>query len=591
MSDFDDNDNEAALLYKGSCELCGSSDARAVYSDGHSFCFACPDEKDAWQPPSKDFMESIGYDSLPVKRYNSPQKGGNYSVQHNEQLWSMDDHAGLFRDLTARGLTAETCKKYGYWVGRDNKGSPVQVANYRGEDGSVVSQKIRYPDKTFFVIGKHKVGQLYGSHLWNVSATSKFARKIVITEGEIDMMVVDQLFGGKQPVVSLGHGAASARKTCAAAYQYLDQYDEIILMFDMDDAGRNATEEAAKVLPAGKVRVAVLPFKDADECVKEGHGEAVRDQVWNAKRWSPPTVVSAMEMKERTRAKLEVLEKGGIPFANFEGINDKTQGMWDGDVIMVTAGSGMGKSTFCLQVMSWLHEHRPDIIKGLVILEADPETTILDMMGMANKCRIRQTPELREAIRTDGRYDKWYDELFNSDRLFLYDGFAESDTNILFESMRYMHTVHGVKLFLIDHVSIIASASEESDERKMLDKLMTELKKFAVKYGVVIMVVCHLKNPPKGKAHEEGRQVSITDLRGSGSLRQLSDTIIAGERNQQGDNPNYMLFRGLKGRLCGDTGLIDAATYNKETGLFEPAPIVVDNDEQPEWEEHKDDEY
>lgn len=590
MSDFEE-DSDARLLYKGSCELCGSSDARAVYSDGHSFCFACPDEKDAWQPPSKDFLESIGYDSLPVKRYNSPQKGGNYSVQQNEQLWSMDDHAGVFRDLTTRGLTAETCKKYGYWVGRDNKGNPVQVANYRGEDGSVVSQKIRYPDKTFFVIGKHKVGQLYGSHLWNVSATSKFARKIVITEGEIDMMVVDQLFGGKQPVVSLGHGAASARKTCAASYQYLDQYDEIILMFDMDEAGRQATEEAAKVLPAGKVRVAVLPYKDADECVKEGAADAVRDQVWNAKLWSPDTVVNASEMKERTRAKMEVLEKGGIPFANFEGINEKTQGMWDGDVVMVTSGSGMGKSTFTLQVMEWLYKNRPDLNLGTIILESPPENVILDLMGMANGCRIRQTPELRESLLKDGRFDKWYDELFNSDRLYLYDGFAEGDTSALFESMRYMVTVNGVKVLLLDHISIVASASAESDERKMLDKLMTDLKKFAVKYGVVIIVVCHLKNPSMGKAHEEGRAISITDLRGSGALRQLSDTIIALERNQQGDDPNYVRIRGLKGRLCGDTGLIDAAIYNKETGMLEPTQLITEEDSAPEWEDHTEGEF
>lgn len=86
----------------------------------------------------------------------------------------------------------------------------------------------------------------------------------------------------------------------------------------------------------------------------------------------------------------------------------------------------------------------------------------------------------------------------------------------------------------------------------------------------MLVVICHLKNPDKGKAHEEGRVVSITDLRGSGALRQLSDTIIALERDQQGDMPNMVLVRVLKCRFTGDTGVAGFMEYNKETGWLEP---------------------
>jgi len=85
-----------------------------------------------------------------------------------------------------------------------------------------------------------------------------------------------------------------------------------------------------------------------------------------------------------------------------------------------------------------------------------------------------------------------------------------------------------------------------------------------------------LKNPEKGKAHEEGRPVSITDLRGSGALRQLSDTIIALERNQQGDNPNLVQLRLLKCRFTGDTGVAGHMAYNKETGWLEPTASPED---------------
>lgn len=142
-----------------------------------------------------------------------------------------------------------------------------------------------------------------------------------------------------------------------------------------------------------------------------------------------------------------------------------------------------------------------------------------------------------------------------------------------------MRTGLGCDVIILDHISIVVSASEESDERKMIDRLMTKLKGFAKSTGVVLVVICHLKNPEKGKAHEEGRPVSITDLRGSGALRQLSDTIIALERNQQGDMPNLVLVRVLKCRFTGDTGIAGFMEYNKETGWLEPSSYTGEEGE------------
>ncbi|MGM3141044.1 hypothetical protein ACS26B_27090, partial [Bacillus cereus group sp. BC235] len=72
--------------------------------------------------------------------------------------------------------------------------------------------------------------------------------------------------------------------------------------------------------------------------------------------------------------------------------------------------------------------------------------------------------------------------------------------------------------------------------------------------------------------HEEGRVIKVTDLRGSGALRQLSDTIIAAERNQQGEHPNIVLFRVLKCRFTGSTGVGGYMRYNPATGWLEELP-------------------
>lgn len=559
-------DQESIFLYHAPCENCGSSDGNSVYSDGHQYCFVCEHRV----PATEERREKLA---------SRRRSGGGKPMSNN--VWNFGDSNGRFSALTARGISKETCQKAGYWLAKVN-GQVFQVADYRDQNGSIVSQKVRDKDKNFKTTGSHKSDALFMKHLWNGG------KKIVVTEGEIDALTVMELQDCKYPVVSLGHGASAAKKTCAANYEYFDQFDQIILMFDMDDAGRKAVEEAAPVLPAGKVRVAVLPMKDANECHLNGHDKEIMEQIWNAGPWIPDGVVSALSLKDRVKKHLESEETVGMLFAGCSGLNDKTLGARGGEVIMVTSGSGMGKSTFVRQqALAWGKQQGKRV--GMAMLEEAVEETVEDMMGLNNKVRLRQSEDVKKAIIADGRFDTWYEELFGDDTFHLYDSFAEAEADRLLAKLAYMRTGLGCDVIILDHISIVVSASEESDERKMIDRLMTKLKGFAKSTGVVMVVICHLKNPEKGKAHEEGRPVSITDLRGSGALRQLSDTIIALERNQQGDMPNLVLVRILKCRFTGDTGVAGFMEYNKETGWLEPSSYTGEEgagDSQHEGEQN-----
>lgn len=541
------HDSDSVFLYHIPCDNCGSSDGNSLFSDGHTFCYVC----EKWTPGNEDTKERVS------KRQPSGGKPMTYNV------WNFGESNGRYSALTARGISKETCKKAGYWIAKVD-GVMYQVADYRDQNGNIVSQKVRDKDKNFKTTGSHKSDALFGKHLWNGG------KKIVVTEGEIDMLTVMELQDCKYPVVSLGHGASAAKKTCAANYEYFDQFEQIILMFDMDEAGRKAVEEAAQVLPAGKVRVAVLPCKDANECHLNGHDREIMEQVWNAGPWIPDGVVSALSLRERIREHLSSEESVGLLFSGCTGINDKTLGARGGEVIMVTSGSGMGKSTFVRQqALQWGTAMGKKV--GLAMLEESVEETAEDLIGLHNRVRLRQSDSLKREIIENGKFDQWFDELFGNDTFHLYDSFAEAETDRLLAKLAYMRSGLGCDVIILDHISIVVSASGESDERKMIDNLMTKLKGFAKSTGVVLVVICHLKNPDKGKAHEEGRPVSITDLRGSGALRQLSDTIIALERNQQGDMPNLVLVRILKCRFTGDTGIAGYMEYNKETGWLEPS--------------------
>jgi hypothetical protein len=121
---------------------------------------------------------------------------------------------------------------------------------------------------------------------------------VVIVEGEIDALSVSQAFKHKYAVVSLPNGSKDAAYNCQRYYEWLDGFKKIVLMFDQDEPGRLATEEAAAVLPIGKVCVAVLPRKDANEVlVKDGA----------APSWTPSGARSLGGLTASCRAKTSPL--------------------------------------------------------------------------------------------------------------------------------------------------------------------------------------------------------------------------------------------------------------------------------------------
>jgi twinkle protein len=126
----------------------------------------------------------------------------------------------------------------------------------------------------------------------------------------------------------------------------------------------------------------------------------------------------------------------------------------------------------------------------------------------------------------------------------------------------------GCGYIFLDHVSIVVSAQENGDERKALDEIMTKLRMLVAETGISLFVVSHLKRP-ENKGHEEGAATSLAQLRGSGSIAQLSDMVIGLERNGQAEDVierNTTRVRVLKNRFSGMTGPGCSLLYDKITG-------------------------
>lgn len=524
---------ESTFLYHEPCPKCGSSDACGVFSDGHRYCYSC---NTYFRPDGsvKSEVTRVSKECIPF-----------------EDLEEVS--------LTKRCIGKDTCSKFKYFS-TVYKGKPCQVACYYDDSGNLVGQKLRFPDKSFAVLGSIS-NRLYGSQLW---ASGK---KIVITEGEIDCLTVSQLQGNKWPVVSIPNGAQAAKKAIEANLEYLENFEEVILMFDMDEPGRKASEECAKILPAGKAYIANLPCKDPNECLSEGKGSEVLQAVWNAKPYRPDGIVSGTDLYEKCVVDIDDL-KDSVEYP-WVALQNKTKGVRHGELYVFTSGSGMGKSTILRELEYYFGVVRGELC-GIVALEESTKKTGLELMSIHLNKRILLDPD---GVSEDQRKDSFRATIGN-ERFFLYDHFGSLDSSNLLSKIRYMIVSLGCKRIFLDHISIVVSGmdtDEDGGERKAIDKLMTNLRSLVEETGATMFVVSHLKRPEK-KGHEEGAQVSLSHLRGSGAIAQLSDMVIGLERNQQGDNPNVLTLRVLKNRFCGDTGISGYLEYDPETGRLKDCP-------------------
>lgn len=516
------NTASANFLHHAPCEDCGSSDALGVYDDGSTWCFSCG-----------QFKRGNVVELAP----KSPSNTGLIP-------------AGEARSLPKRKLTEETCRKFGYTIS-EYQGKPVHVANYRNQEGKVVAQKIRFADKTFKFLGDAKQAGLYGEHLWREGG-----KMLVITEGELDALSMSQAQQNRFPVVSLPNGGQAAKKAVQRSLDFVESFDKVVLMFDMDDVGRAAAVEVAQLLTPSKAYIATLPLKDASDMLVANRQSELIAAMWDAKVYRPDGIIDGRDLLDQV---LAVDDTPSIPYP-FDALNIKTHGMRRGELVTITAGSGVGKSQVCREIAYHLIKQGESL--GYIALEENVKRTALGLMGLAIDKPLHLS---REGI-DDDTIKSAFDRTVGNGRVYLYDHFGSMATENLLNRVRYLAKSCGVGWVILDHLSIVVSGVDDGDERKAIDVIMTKLRSLVEETGIGLILVSHLRRPSGDKGWEEGLQTSLNSLRGSAAIAQLSDMCIGVERNQQGDNPNVSTLRVLKNRFSGETGVGAYLYYNKDTG-------------------------
>ena len=526
------------VKYHQPCPVCDSSDACSINEDGSAYCFSCN------------------------KRIPNYETGGTIEELKVHRMNSVNEIEGSFTALNDRGISLATAKKYNVKCITNREGKVIRHFYPYCVASEVTAYKVREEGKHFTWRGNSQGTGLFGQSLFKDSG--KF---ITLVEGECDAMAAFEMMGSKWPVVSVKSGAAGAVRDVKNSIEFLEKFDCVVINFDNDKAGLEASKKVARLLTPGKAKILSLPddFKDPNDMLKAGRGRSYLEAWWNAKLYTPSGVLNISEKKAEFNNRES---KDSVPYP-WEGLNKKLHGLRRGELVTLTGGTGLGKSSVTRELEHWLITNTKDNV-GIIALEEDWRRTVDGILSIEANARL-YIDQVRDEF-TEEQLNTFFDNVYdgdNKDRVWIHSHFGITDIDEIFSKLRFLIIGCSCKWVVVDHLHMLVSAMSDGDERRAIDNIMTRLRSIVEETGAGLILVSHLRRVDGNRGHENGISVSLSHLRGSQSIAQLSDCVIALERDQQSDDPqeaNTTHMRVLKSRYTGDVGMATHLLYDRETG-------------------------
>ena len=532
--------NKLSPFYKTHqpCPDCNSSDALCINEDRSTKCFSCG----KFTPKPKNIVPMNN-------NYTKPPTPPTETV-----------HSGTYAPLTDRSILKETAMKYGVKVVYDSQGVLAQHRYPYHINNEQTGTKIRYvKDKNFKFEGTMTGTGLFGQQLFKEGG-----KYLTIVEGECDAMATYELLGSKWAVVSIKNGAQGAVRDIKENIEYVESFDNVVICFDNDKQGIEASQKVASIIKPRKAKILSIPngHKDANDMLRKNLHKEFTQAWWDAKVFTPSGIIRVSEKQEDF---LNREKRSSVPYP-WHGLNKKLIGLRQSELLTLTGGTGLGKSSVTRELEHWLIHQTEDNV-GVIALEEDWRRTVDGILSIEANDRL-YIDDIRDKYREQDLV-KMFNKTFDHDKVFIHAHFGTNDIEDIFSKLRYLIVGCDCRWVIVDHLHMLVSATTEGDERRAIDSIMTRLRSLVEETGAGIILVSHLRRVQGDKGHENGVNVSLSHLRGSNAIAQLSDCVIALERNQQADDElesRTTRLRVLKSRYTGDVGLATALVYDKDTG-------------------------
>lgn len=407
------------------------------------------------------------------------------------------------------------------------------VFEYRNELGEHLANKYRKTKKSegpkmWFEKGTN-VNTLFNMDKINISDP------LLITEGEFDCL--SAIEAGFKNAVSIPSGVNGTNEWITSNWTFIEQFEEIIIWFDNDEAGIKGAREVFNRLPNASVKIVRCEVaNDINELLHKYGKLAVLKQIEKA---STPVLegVATLDMIEDFDVHEAETLKTGIEY-----IDDKLIGMVFGSLNVLSGRNGSGKSTILNQIYiaeAISQGYKTFLFSGELI---SGNVKYWLLQTLANE------DQFAEYTAKDGhKYKKVTiqskEKIVNDmkDRFFLYDS-DDYRIEAIIEKMTILAKRYGVRVFVIDNLMTIESSLKDKYEAET--DIVKKLKNFAKKYNALVHLVAH----PRKSMNDE---IEKDDVAGSANITNLADYVTTISRAKDEEVEYDAILKILKNRHTG----------------------------------------
>jgi KaiC/GvpD/RAD55 family RecA-like ATPase len=559
----------ALFVRHTNCEKCGSSDGKAIYNDDSHYCWVCKDKS-----LSEDYKEHLDSKQRKGRVKSKVKEVENMEVKPSTKPALTKEENQEFKAETSslgkgfRGIRDEFNKQFGVrYSCSEETGEIIEQAYPCTQGGELVGYKVREVPKNFYSKGRTGADcELFMQFKFN-----RGGKYVIITEGELDALSAYQIFSDynkekgslfETAVVSPTTGANS-HKQIAGQYKFFDLFEQIIISYDNDKAGKDAIESIVKVLPKGKVKIMQMRYKDANEYIEKGEEAAFIDDFYRAKTYVPVGVLPSSSLYDRILNQSAVAK---IPFPPFMGeLNDLfVGGMPLGHIINVAADTGVGKTTLVNEMIYYWIFNSPHMI-GIVSMELDAGQygEVLLSRHIERKLSLIPSQEDKLAfLRSDKIKAQANELMLNPDgnsRFYLLDN-RDGSVEDIQETIAELVVGCGAKVIVLDPLQDILDGLSNEEQATF----MKWAKSFIKSHGVTFVFINHMRKTPAGQDGADSEQ----NIMGSSTIIKSASANILLKRDKMAEDEltrNSTEISVTKNRVCGLTGPAGSIYYDNTT--------------------------
>lgn len=399
------------------------------------------------------------------------------------------------------------------------------------------------------------------------------SQPLAIVEGEGD--VASAIEAGFYNVVSVPLGCQNLH-WIEENWDWLDQFNSIIVAFDNDEPGTKARKEVIYRLGTWRTKYIDYPqykeedgrrikIKDMNDVLQAFGSLYVMSMITNAKDIPVSSVVDFTEVDD-----LDISDMSGIQ-TGIKPLDSELIRIFDGTLTLLSGRPGSGKTSLIDQIIA----HSIDSGSSAFLFSKEmPERMSTNwfnfiLAGRRNLVEKESASGQKYNVVSFEAKTKIRD--FYSKKLFLYKDDEPNDVESVMKSMEECVRKYGVKLLVIDNLMMLDLKCSEESKYTAQTQLINDLIRFAAKFNVAVVLVAHPR-----KTQDMQSDIEMYDISGSSNIINLAMRSIGLRRvtkkeKEDANNKFHdydVVLTVMKDRILGKTDIAMGMHYDIKSRRF-----------------------